>query len=60
MKTVVKSYVKHAIAVEQAGLRVDRAAQRASELSEELTQALAEDRKLAKAFQALTPGRRRG
>lgn len=59
-KAVVKSYVKQAIAVEQAGLSVDFKAKRELELPEELTQLLKKDRKLAKAFYALTPGRQRG
>jgi len=59
-KTVLKSYVKQAIAVEQAGLEVDFKAKRELELPEELTQLLQKDRKLAKAFRALTPGRQRG
>ena len=58
-KTVLKSYVKEAIAVEQAGLTVDFKAKRELELPEELTQILQKDRKLAKAFAALTPGRQR-
>ena len=59
-KTVVSSYVKQAIAVEKAGLKVDFKAKRELELPEELTQILQKDRRLAKAFDALTPGRRRG
>lgn len=59
-KTVVKAYVKQAIAVEKAGLQVDFKAKRELELPEELTQILKKDRKLAKAFDALTPGRKRG
>jgi uncharacterized protein YdeI (YjbR/CyaY-like superfamily) len=59
-KTVVKSYVKQAIAVEKAGLKVDFKAKREPELPKELTQILNKDSKLAKAFHALTPGRRRG
>lgn len=59
-KTVLRAYVKQAIAVEQAGLSVDFKAKRELELPEELTQALQKDSKLAKAFQALTPGRQRG
>jgi uncharacterized protein YdeI (YjbR/CyaY-like superfamily) len=57
---VVKSYVKQAIAVEKAGLKVDFKAKRELELPEELAQILKKDSKLAKAFNALTPGRRRG
>ncbi|MEY2933967.1 MAG: hypothetical protein RL033_4716 [Pseudomonadota bacterium] len=59
-KAVLKSYVKQAIAVEQAGLTVDFKAKRELELPEELTVLLKKDRKLAKAFAALTPGRQRG
>lgn len=59
-KAVLTSYVKQAIAVEQAGLKVDFKAKRELELPAELTQMLEKDRKLAKAFQALTPGRQRG
>jgi uncharacterized protein YdeI (YjbR/CyaY-like superfamily) len=59
-KTVLKSYVRQAIAVEEAGLQVDFKAKRELSLPQELTRALKKDRKLAKAFEALTPGRRRG
>lgn len=59
-KAVVKSYVKQAIAVEKAGLSVDFKAKRELDLPEELTAILKKDRKLAKAFSALTPGRQRG
>jgi uncharacterized protein YdeI (YjbR/CyaY-like superfamily) len=52
--------VKQAIAVEQAGLKVDFKAKRELELPEELTQILKKDRSLAKAWAALTPGRQRG
>jgi len=58
-KTVLKSYVKEAIAVEKAGLKVDFKAKRELELPEELSQMLKKDRKLSKAFYALTPGRQR-
>lgn len=57
-KSALKSYVKQAIAVEKAGLKVDFKAKK-TELPQELTQALKRDRKLAKAFEALTPGRKR-
>lgn len=59
-KTVVKSYVKQAILVEKAGVQVDFKAKRELELPQELTQMLQKNRKLAKAFQSLTPGRQRG
>src|SRR5690606_15380415 len=59
-KSVVKSYVKQAIAVEQAELTVDSQPKRELELPEELTRILKQDRKFARAFDALTPGRQRG
>jgi len=58
-KSVLESYVKGAIAVEKQGLKVDFKAKRELELPSELTQILKKDRKLAKAFEALTPGRQR-
>jgi uncharacterized protein YdeI (YjbR/CyaY-like superfamily) len=59
-KIVVQAYVKQAIAAEKAGLRVDFKAKRELELPEELTRLLRKDRRLAKAFASLTPGRQRG
>jgi uncharacterized protein YdeI (YjbR/CyaY-like superfamily) len=58
-KTVLASYVKQAISVEQAGLKVEFKAKRELELPEELTQVLKKNKKLAKAFEGLTPGRQR-
>jgi len=58
-KSVLASYVKSAIAVEKQGLKVDFKAKRELELPPELTQIFKKDRKLEKAFQALTPGRQR-
>jgi uncharacterized protein YdeI (YjbR/CyaY-like superfamily) len=59
-KAVVAPYVMQAIAVEKAGLKVDFKAKRELELPEELTRILGKDRRLAKAFHSLTPGRQRG
>lgn len=59
-KTVVKSYVKQAVDVEKAGLKVDFKAKRELELPQELTEVFDRDPKLADAFHALTPGRQRG
>lgn len=59
-KAVLKSYVKQAIDVEKAGLKADFKAKDELELPKELTQILKKDRKLANAFESLTPGRRRG
>lgn len=58
-KSVVTSYVKQAIAVERRGEKVAFKAKEALELPAELRQILDKDRKLAKAFSALTPGRQR-
>jgi len=58
-KSVLQYYVKQAIQVEKAGLKVDFKAKRELELPEELTRMLQKDKKLAKAFNALTPGRQR-
>lgn len=59
-KTVLKSYVTQAIEVEKSGRKVDFKAKRELELPDELTEILQRDRRLAKAFDALTPGRQRG
>lgn len=58
-KTLLQAYVKQAIAVEKSGAKVDFKAKRDLVYPEELTQSLKQDRRLAKAFDALTPGRRR-
>lgn len=58
-KAAVSSYVKQAIALEQAGVKVDLEARVEPRLPEELTRLFRQDRALAKAFAALTPGRRR-
>ncbi len=57
--TVLKSYVKQAIAVEKAGLTIDFKAKRELELPTELTKMLQKNRKLSNAFHSLTPGRQR-
>ncbi len=59
VNAVVRSYVKQAIAVQNAGLKVEFKAKDTLELPKELTLILQEDRKLANAFHALTPGRQR-
>ncbi|MBZ0267520.1 YdeI/OmpD-associated family protein [bacterium] len=58
-KNAVKSYVEQAIAVAKDGRKVDLQATRELELPEEWIRILKKDRKLAKAFDALSPGRRR-
>lgn len=59
-KAVVRTYVKQAIAVEKAGLKVDFKAKRELEIPEEFAEILNKDSELAQAFHALTPGRQRG
>jgi uncharacterized protein YdeI (YjbR/CyaY-like superfamily) len=46
--------------VEKAGRKVDFKAKRQLELPDELVEILNRDRRLAKAFETLTPGRQRG
>lgn len=60
VKSVVEDYVRQAIAVERSGAGVPPEPAPEPELPEELARILAGDRALAKAFRALTPGRRRG
>lgn len=58
-QSVIASYVKQAIGVEQRGETVAFPAKQTLDLPVELDRILADNRKLAKAFEALTPGRRR-
>lgn len=58
-KTVLESYVKQAIAVEKSGQEIDFKAKRELELPDELSAILSKNKKFAKAFAALTPGRQR-
>jgi uncharacterized protein YdeI (YjbR/CyaY-like superfamily) len=57
---LVADYVKQAIAIEKRGEKVEFKAKHELELPPELTQILDENKKLKKAFENLTPGRRRG
>lgn len=56
---VIRAYLAEAIAVERAGLKVDKVASRTLEYPEELNEVLAEVEGLQAAFEALTPGRQR-
>jgi uncharacterized protein YdeI (YjbR/CyaY-like superfamily) len=58
-KALVKSYTNQAIAAEKSGVKVEFKAKNELELPEELSLVLKKDRKLAKAFGSLTPGRQR-
>jgi uncharacterized protein YdeI (YjbR/CyaY-like superfamily) len=56
----IKAYVREAIAVEKAGLRVEKKKTSDFPVPEELTQRLRKDPRFKRAFEALTPGRQRG
>ena len=55
----IKAYVREAIAVEKAGLRVETKP-RDFPVPEELTERFRKDPRFKRAFEALTPGRQRG
>lgn len=57
---ILKAYIKEAIEVEKAGLKVTLKKTSEYEMPEELKNKLDEDAALKKAFYALTPGRQRG
>ena len=59
LKTVLKTYIKEAIAVEKSGLKVPLKKVADFEMVEEFKKALAKSAALKKAFYALTPGRQR-
>ena len=55
----IKAYVREAIAVEKAGLRMERRKTSDLPVPEELTERFGRDRRFKRAFEALTPGRQR-
>jgi uncharacterized protein YdeI (YjbR/CyaY-like superfamily) len=55
----IKAYVREAIAVEKAGLRVEKRKTSDFPVPEELTERFRKDPRLKRAFEALTPGRQR-
>ena len=55
----IKTYVREAIAVEKAGLRMERRKTSDLPVPEELTQRFRKDPRFKRAFEALTPGRQR-
>src|ERR1051326_8186337 len=55
----IKAYVREAIAVEKAGLRMKRKTTSDLPVPEELTQRFQRDARFKRAFEALTPGRQR-
>jgi uncharacterized protein YdeI (YjbR/CyaY-like superfamily) len=60
LEKTVKAYVRAAIEVERAGLKVQFKKTEEMELPEEFASTLAANAKLKAAFAALTPGRQRG
>lgn len=56
----IKAYVREAIAVEKAGLRVERKKTSDFPVPEELAERFRKDARFKRAFEALTPGRQRG
>ncbi len=57
---ILKSYIEEAIAVEEAGLEVPRKKVEDYEVPPEFAKRLREDESYRRAFEALTPGRRKG
>jgi uncharacterized protein YdeI (YjbR/CyaY-like superfamily) len=55
----IKAYVREAIAVEKAGLRIERKKTSDFPVPEELTARFRRDARFKRAFEALTPGRQR-
>lgn len=60
MQDDIKAYIKDAIRVEQAGLKVEMKKTAEYEMPEELQEKLNADSELEEAFYSLTPGRQRG
>jgi uncharacterized protein YdeI (YjbR/CyaY-like superfamily) len=59
LKTILKAYIKEAIEVEKAGLKVRYKGTSAFKIPEELRTKLTQSPSLKAAFKALTPGRQR-
>jgi uncharacterized protein YdeI (YjbR/CyaY-like superfamily) len=57
--TTIKAYVREAMAVEKAGLRVEKKKTSDYPVPEELTERFRAEPRFKKAFDALTPGRQR-
>jgi uncharacterized protein YdeI (YjbR/CyaY-like superfamily) len=60
MKTILKAYIKEALAVEKAGVKVNLKETSEFNMPAEFKNKLDESPGLKKAFKALTPGRQRG
>ncbi|HVU04527.1 MAG TPA: YdeI/OmpD-associated family protein [Polyangiaceae bacterium] len=59
-RRTIQAYVREAIAVEKAGLRIEPRKTSDFPVPEELTERFRKDPRFERAFQALTPGRQRG
>ena len=59
-KSLIKSYIKEAIALDKAGLKMELKKTTEYKMPEEFKVILDDMPELKKAFQALTPGRQRG
>src|SRR3982751_5663851 len=57
---IIKAYVREAIAVEKAGLRIEPKKTSDFPVPAELTERFRRDARFKRAFEALTPGRQRG
>ena len=60
MKATLKAYIKEAIEVEKAGLKVELKKTEEYKVPEEFQRELDKDANLKRAFHALTPGRQKG
>ena len=60
LKDIIKAYVFEAIEIENAGLKVELKKTEEYDMPEELIATLKKDAKFKEAFDALTPGRKRG
>lgn len=59
-KAAIRRYIREAIAVEKSGAKIEFKSAAQFDVPEEFQKRLDDDPTLAKAFQALTPGRRKG
>ncbi|MBS1494395.1 MAG: YdeI/OmpD-associated family protein [Bacteroidetes bacterium] len=60
LKSTIKSYIKEAVAIEKAGLKVEMKKTSEYKIPDEFKNELKENSELKSAFEALTPGRQRG
>ncbi|MGA6118791.1 YdeI/OmpD-associated family protein [Sphingobacterium anhuiense] len=60
LRPVIQAYIREAIEIEKAGLKVEMKKVNDYPIPEEFQQALAQDQELNTAFNSLTPGRQKG